>query len=331
MSLYEELGLASNATLPQIKKAYRDLALTWHPDKNPPDGGERFQRIRDAYEVLSDRNRRHIYDANRMSSLSSFRSTHARMARPFVPADDTNHPCPSTQQWVYLKTGIQWFLCMAFYAATLETLSNTSRDEIKNSFNIRTSYPSDMKYTDGANVTRVDTYVSSLCEQMHTQGKFFVRSPLVNSDPPGYKSFMDFYDENPNPMMLVSSTAATAALRLFRHAYQTGSLEKKSLLFLSMLTLLMLIEKQTNFLQLFEPRKASAAICNAHSFRREFIGGVPYVFRHQNFSLPDASSTIKRVVAGIAGTLFAPAGAVLNVLRARCRRENRNTERNFRV
>ena len=65
-TFYEALEVAPDATEEQIKKAFRKLALTWHPDKNPdnrPAAEERFKRIAQAYDVLSDREKRRQYDA----------------------------------------------------------------------------------------------------------------------------------------------------------------------------------------------------------------------------------------------------------------------------
>lgn len=62
---YSDLGLNKNASESDIKKAYRKLALRWHPDKNPDNKEEAermFKDISEAYEVLSDKEKRKIYD-----------------------------------------------------------------------------------------------------------------------------------------------------------------------------------------------------------------------------------------------------------------------------
>lgn len=62
---YEILGLQRGVDDAAIKKAYRQLALQYHPDRNPGDhtAEERFKEASEAYEVLSDPDRRRIYDA----------------------------------------------------------------------------------------------------------------------------------------------------------------------------------------------------------------------------------------------------------------------------
>jgi hypothetical protein len=76
---YQILGVAPSAHASDIKRAYRKLALLYHPDKNPDPAAERlFKEINEAYDVVGDSNKRTAYDQ--------------RLANPWIEIDSTPPP-----------------------------------------------------------------------------------------------------------------------------------------------------------------------------------------------------------------------------------------------
>src|SRR6201991_4804039 len=69
---YEVLGLAKGASAEEIKKSYRKVAMQYHPDRNPGDKAaeEKFKEAAEAYEVLSDNDKRAQYDRYGHAGLS---------------------------------------------------------------------------------------------------------------------------------------------------------------------------------------------------------------------------------------------------------------------
>lgn len=78
---YEVLGVSKEAAPDEIKKAFRQLAFKYHPDKNPdnPEAELAFKEVSEAYDVLSDRNKRELYDAYGHAGLEG---------QQFRPAED---------------------------------------------------------------------------------------------------------------------------------------------------------------------------------------------------------------------------------------------------
>ena len=67
---YTALGLNSAATLADVKKAFRQKASFYHPDRNAADDASaRFRAVQEAYDILSDAEKRQAYDDNRRRSL----------------------------------------------------------------------------------------------------------------------------------------------------------------------------------------------------------------------------------------------------------------------
>uniref|UniRef100_A0ACB8FW28 Uncharacterized protein n=1 Tax=Sphaerodactylus townsendi TaxID=933632 RepID=A0ACB8FW28_9SAUR len=76
---YETLGVHRHSSQEDIKKAYRKLALKWHPDKNPDNKEEaerQFKQLAEAYEVLSDAKKRDLYDRYGKEGLNGGGGSH---------------------------------------------------------------------------------------------------------------------------------------------------------------------------------------------------------------------------------------------------------------
>src|SRR5213076_1960299 len=71
---YEVLGVSHTATVEEVKSAYRKAALQWHPDRNPENKSEaaaKFRECTEAYSVLSDPQKKQVYDTYGHAGLSS--------------------------------------------------------------------------------------------------------------------------------------------------------------------------------------------------------------------------------------------------------------------
>lgn len=90
---YETLGVKTDATDADLKKAYHKLALKWHPDKNVNKkiAREKFQKISHAYEVLSDPEKRKVYDQFGEAGLKGEIPTQDSMPEEFFQQSGGRH------------------------------------------------------------------------------------------------------------------------------------------------------------------------------------------------------------------------------------------------
>ena len=86
---YEILGLTQSASAEEVRKAYRKLALHYHPDRNRGDAGaeERFKAITEAYGVLIDPEKRRMYDLSRRAGVGAAAGDRSG-AGPFSSQED---------------------------------------------------------------------------------------------------------------------------------------------------------------------------------------------------------------------------------------------------
>ena len=77
-NLYDRLGVSEDASPEEIKKAFKDMAFQWHPDRNleNPNANIQFVAISEAYEVLSNPQKKYQYDSNR--EILSYRAQQTR-------------------------------------------------------------------------------------------------------------------------------------------------------------------------------------------------------------------------------------------------------------
>ena len=108
MTLYETLGVEPHASQREIKRAYRRLAMRYHPDRNPdnPDAEERFKEIVAANMVLSDRRKRAAYDERINPSASG-----AAKGETYTAPGQWTPPPPRREDWPDLEKdlrGVRW-------------------------------------------------------------------------------------------------------------------------------------------------------------------------------------------------------------------------------
>eukprot|EP00873_Tetraselmis_striata_P027001 jgi/Tetstr1/447265/TSEL_034702.t1 len=94
---YETLGVHKNSTLDQIRAAYRKLAIKTHPDKTGGDDTQ-FKKVADAYETLSDPNKRRMHDTGLPGGPNGFESFFGAFNRKYSGSPSPSQiPCDPFQ------------------------------------------------------------------------------------------------------------------------------------------------------------------------------------------------------------------------------------------
>jgi DnaJ-class molecular chaperone len=107
MSHYETLNVARNASAHEIRKAYRRLALVYHPDKNDAaDAVAMFVRVSEAFETLSKQRAAYDRELDETSTSSSSSATSMRRATPTAAAATTSTTTTSTMS-AFAKTVVR--------------------------------------------------------------------------------------------------------------------------------------------------------------------------------------------------------------------------------
>lgn len=124
---YAILGVSHAATESEIKKAFRKLAVQYHPDKNPlPEAKHLFQEINEAYDALSDRQKRALYDERRANPFAEI-LREPEQPRHRDPAYRRGRPAPPLKKeppatFILMRDNLKYIMWVSRIGLLVSTL-----------------------------------------------------------------------------------------------------------------------------------------------------------------------------------------------------------------
>ncbi len=124
---YEILGLSRNSTSEEIKKSYRQMALNFHPDRNPDnkEAEEKFKEAAEAYSILIDPEKRSVYDRYGQDGLRG-RPTQSKHQPDLSSMRSEEKPRSTIRPWSHQEPD-NTMICLHRWAERRWSLSHSSR------------------------------------------------------------------------------------------------------------------------------------------------------------------------------------------------------------
>ena len=171
LDYYKILGVDKNATQDEIKKAYKKLAVKYHPDKNEGEllSAEIFKSVKEAYENLSDSHKKSSYDSKRHQTQQSTRSS----AQKTYQKQYTRTKPNSKEDLKYKLIGLAFLAVIVTVALILYPLMNkwASNDKLKDA----------EKSVRSENWSEALVYSSAAIDQWDENGKAYLLRAQIRS------------------------------------------------------------------------------------------------------------------------------------------------------
>ena len=173
LDYYKILGVDENASQEEIKKAYKKLAVKYHPDKNDGEllSEEIFKKVKEAYEILSNLEKRKSYDLRRKQSINQQQAqTNYNNNNRYYRTNKSTNPKENIKYFLIAISfiGIIFIITLILYPVMIEWASN---DKLKLA----------EKKVKSQNWTEALIYSSAAIEQWDENGKAYLLRAQIRS------------------------------------------------------------------------------------------------------------------------------------------------------